>query len=388
MHKLIIGGTILTPAHSTTDSAILIENERIVSIEPMTNRSMGEWKNADIIDASGFYVIPGLIDIHVHGGYGSDTMDATPAALNKMSKGFLKNGVTSFLGTTASQSEEAILHAIKVAAENQVNLDGANLLGLHIEGPYLDSCFRGAHHSKWLRDPNPEEYHKWFESGVVRLITIAPELNGAQQLIRQGCQHNIRFAAGHTQASPLQIQEAVDLGLTSSTHTFNGMAGLHHRDLGTVGALLADNRVYCEVIADGVHVHPDIVKMIVRIKGIERTILVTDAIRASGQPDGLYDLAGQIIHVKDGIARTETGGLAGSTLKLNKAVTNIIKFAGLSFNDALSMATKTPADFLGLSGKKGEIIPGADADIVLVDREMQVRLVMIGGQVKYDLHLM
>lgn len=382
MRTWIQGGSIITPDLTITDSVVLIEDSRISTIAPRNQLTIAPTET-EIIDADGLLVMPGLIDIHVHGGGGSDTMDATSHALEKMSNIFLQHGVTAYLATTASQSFSAITEAVDNVAQYITDNPGARPIGMHLEGPYLCNPYRGAHIPEWLRNPDPAEYRRWLQTGVIRLMTVAPELPGVLELIREGAGMGVRFSAGHTQANPHQIRAAVDAGLSLSTHTFNGMAGLHHRDLGTVGALLADDRVYCEIIADGTHVHPDILKLLLRIKSVEHTILITDAIRATGQPDGEYDLAGQFITVNMGMARTIAGGLAGSTLTLDRAVHNIQQFSGISINQAIHMATVSPAAVLGLLGSKGEIRPGADADILIADTEMNVKAVMVSGKVLY-----
>lgn len=382
MHTWIQGGTIITPEKILSDEVIIIENGKISAIEPAASLVQTP-ADARIIPAEGFFVMPGLIDIHVHGSFGSDTMDATPESLAEMSTFFSRHGVTSYLPTTISQSNTNINLAVANIAENMFRRDCAVPLGVHLEGPYLSQTFRGAQPSRLLRNPDPAEYRPWFKSGVVRTMTLAPELPGAMQLIREGAAQGVRFSAGHTQASPEVISEAGDAGLVLATHTFNGMAGLHHRDLGTVGALLADDRIFCEIISDGIHLHADILKLIIRMKGLDRTILVTDAMRAAGLPDGEYDLGGQSISVKDGIARTDTGSLAGSTLTLDQAVRNIQKFSGIPLQDAIRLATLTPASVLGLNGIKGELRPGADADILIADADMNIRIVIINGSIVY-----
>jgi N-acetylglucosamine-6-phosphate deacetylase len=382
MRTWIQGGTIITPEKTLSDEVIIFENGKISAIEPAVNLVKNP-ADTRIIPAAGFFVMPGLIDIHVHGSFGSDTMDATPESLADMSAFFARHGITSFLPTTISQTNKNINLAIENITENMVRSDSAVPLGVHLEGPYLSQTFKGAQPSSLLRNPDPEEYRPWFESGVVRTMTLAPELPGAMQLIREGAAQGVRFSAGHTQASPEEISKAGDAGLVLATHTFNGMAGLHHRDLGTVGALLADDRIFCEIISDGIHLHADIVKLIIRIKGLDRAILVTDAMRAAGLPDGMYDLGGQSISVRDGIARIDTGSLAGSTLTLDQAVRNVQKFAGISLQDAIRLATLTPASVLGLNGIKGELRPGADADILIADAEMNIRIVIINGRIVY-----
>jgi N-acetylglucosamine-6-phosphate deacetylase len=262
---------------------------------------------------------------------------------------------------------------------------GAQHLGIHLEGPYIGSQFRGAQPQEWLRSPDPKEYEQWFEMGSIRLIALAPELPGTIDLIERGTHQGIRFSVGHSSASYEQVIQAADHGLSQATHTFNGMTGLHHREPGAAGAVLTDERIYAEIIVDGIHLHPAVVKLVVRAKGIDRTILVTDAIRATGLVDGDYDLGGhQKVQVRDGIARTSRGSLAGSTLAMDAALRNVMRFAGLSINDALRMATTTPAEALGLSSRKGIIQPGADADLALVDPDLNVHATIINGALVYD----
>lgn len=382
MNTWIRGGTVLTPDHTIENCAILLEDGRITAVEAQ-NQNAGNPEGVKVIDAHDLFVLPGLIDVHVHGGAGSDAMDATPQALDDMSAFFLAHGVTSYLPTTITNSPEAIRQTVDNVVHYRASRPGAQVLGVHLEGPYLCQAMRGAQPAGWLRDPDPAEYRAWFESGVVRLITVAPELPGALELIRQGTQKGISFSAGHTQASYLQVQQAADAGLNHSTHTFNGMTGLHHREPGTAGAALTDDRIYCEVIADGIHLHPAILRLVARVKGVEGTLLVTDAMRAAGLEDGQYNLGGQDITVAGGVARTSSGSLAGSTLTLNRAVKNMEDLAGLSLNQAVAMATSTPAASLGLSGQKGKIIPGADADLILVDGDLNVQMALVGGKVVY-----
>ena len=233
---------------------------------------------------------------------------------------------------------------------------------------------------EWLRNPDPVEYRRWLKTGVVRSVTLAPELPGALQFIREGAGQGVLFSAGHTAATYEQMQAAVEAGLRLVTHTFNGMPGLHHRSPGVLGAALSDERIYCEIIADGIHVHPAVIRLLVAAKGVERVILVTDAMRAAGLPNGKYDLGGQMIDVHSGVARTPAGGLAGSTLTLNRAVTNMMELVGLTLNQAVAMATATPAAALGLTGRKGSISPGADADLILIDEQFNLKTVLVAGK--------
>jgi N-acetylglucosamine-6-phosphate deacetylase len=383
VRTILHGGTLITPHETLPNHDLVIEDGIIASVHPV-GQSQAVSGEVQHIDATGLWVIPGLIDVHVHGSVGSDTMDATPAAIRTMAEFFARHGVTSYLPTTITapaMAIEAAIHNIISMAQPQA---GAQHLGVHLEGPYIGSKFRGAQPEAWLRSPNPQEYEKWFEMGGIRLVALAPELPGAIEMIERGARQGIRFSVGHSSASYEQVELAADHGLSQATHTFNGMTGLHHREPGAAGAVLTDERIYAEIIADGIHLHPAIVKLVVRVKGTRRTIIVTDAIRASGLQDGEYELGGQIVQVRDGIARTSRGSLAGSTLAMDAALRNVMRFAGLSIHDALKMATTTPAEALGLSSRKGVIQPGADADLVLVDPGLNVQATIVNGALVYD----
>lgn len=378
MATRIRNGTLVTPRETLVGQTLVVESGKIVALAAAGREP--ERPGDEIVDAQGLWVAPGLIDVHVHGAVGHDTMDATPEAIWGMARFFAQHGVTSYLATTAAAPPEVLQASIDNLTACRLPDDGAQHLGLHIEGPYLNPNYRGAQPAQYLRDADPGEYEPWLASGQVRLITVAPECPGSLALIRHGVEAGVEFAVGHSQASYEQVSEAADLGLRQATHTFNGMLGLHHRSPGTVGAVLADDRIYAQIIADGVHLHPAVVKIVVRAKGLERTILITDAVRAAGLEDGDYTLAGEPITVRDGICRTADGGLAGSTLTLDAAVGNTMRFAGLTLGQALTMATATPAEAMGWSGRKGVLAPGADADVILLDADLNVRLTMVAGR--------
>ena len=380
MRTLISGGTLLTPHTTLTDHTLIIEQNKIAAL---ITGHIAPQAGDQVIDASGYWVVPGFIDVHVHGGVGQDTMDATPDAICAMGHFFAQHGVTSYLPTTMTASEEAIQAAIDNVVSCSQPADGAQPLGLHLEGPYLNPAHRGAQHPDYLRSPNPAEYKRWFESGHIRLITVAPELNGAQRFIAAGVEKGIEFAIGHSGASYEQVVEAANWGARQATHTFNGMLGLHHRAPGTLGGTLTDERIYCQIIVDGIHVHPAMVKLLIRAKRIGRTILITDAIRAAGWPDGTCDLDERPVTVENGVVRIASGNLAGSTLTLDMALRNTMHYAGLSLREALPMATAVPAQALRLEGRKGVLAPGADADVVLLDSEFSVTMTLVGGRVAY-----
>ncbi len=380
MQTLLTGGTIVTPDQVLTDQDLIIEGEKILSIVPNTSAPQIGNEN---IDVKGFFIVPGFIDIHVHGAVGSDTMDATSEAILGMGDYFARHGVTSFLPTTVAASAKDIQAAINNVSNTPRSSTGARHMGIHLEGPYLNHEFRGAQPPQHIRPADPNEYKVWFESKEVRLITVAPEVEGVTNLISAGKKAGIEFALGHTSATYEQVLAAVELGLHQATHTFNGMPGLNHRFPSALGAVLSDDRIWAQIIVDGVHVHPAVVNLLINAKGINRTIIITDAIRASGMPDGDYALGDQMVHVKDGVARTDAGGLAGSTLTMDQALRNTMEFANISLPEALPMATRVPAASIGLENHKGSIAPGFDADIVVLDQSYSVRMTIIGGNVMY-----
>jgi N-acetylglucosamine-6-phosphate deacetylase len=380
MRTIISGGTLLTPHKTLTDHTLIIEQGKIAELaEGRVTPLPGD----QMIDASGHWVAPGFIDVHVHGSIGHDAMDATPDAIGDMGRFFAQHGVTSYLPTTTSASEDAIQAAIDNVVGCPQPADGAQHLGLHLEGPYLNLDHRGAQHPHYIRSPQPAEYERWFQSGHIRLITVAPELDGAQPFIAAGVEQGIEFAIGHRGASYEQVVEAADWGVRQATHTFNGMLGVHHRTPGTLGGVLTDERIYCQVIVDGIHVHPAMVKLLIRAKGVRRTILITDAIRAAGLHDGTYDLGGQPVTVQNGVARIDNGSLAGSTLTLDTALRNAMQYAGLSLQEALLMVTTVPAQALHLGWQKGVLAPDADADVVLLDFDLNVVMTLVGGRAVY-----
>lgn len=380
MKTVIVNGVILTPDEQISGHQLVIQGEKILGIHPA-----GPVGTEDIsIDARGKTIIPGLIDIHMHGANGFDCMDATSEAILGMGRFIARHGVTAYLPTTVTASLESTLGAIRNTVRTPPPRDGARHLGIHLEGPYLDHDHRGAQPAEHLRPADPNEYRAWLEIKDIRLITVAPEVMGVPDLIRAGRQAGIEFALGHTGATYEQALAAVEAGVSQATHTFNGMAPLQHRAPGALGVVLSDERIKAQVIVDGIHVHPAIVKLLIKAKGVDHTILITDAMRATGLPDGDYALGDQMVHVQAGIAQTQAGGLAGSTLTMDQALRNTMGFANLSLQEALPMATSVPATAIGLKRQKGRIAPDFDADIVILDDTYQVCMTMVGGQVVYS----
>jgi len=371
------GAKLLTPHQILVDSTLIIEDEKIIGI---TREPIKPDADAKVVDVSGKYVAPGFVDIHFHGAMGFSTMDATQEAIHTISKFVVKYGVTSFLPTTWSATPELTFSCIENVANTPQTEDGARHLGVHVEGPYLSLEHRGAQLPQLIRKPDVDEYRKWFETGVIKLVTFAPENQGAKQLVKEGLENGVEFSIGHSGATYEQVVEAANMGVRQATHIFNGMMGLHHRRPGTVGGVLVEDRIYAQLICDGIHIHPVVVKMLIRAKGTSRVILITDAIRGAGLDDGDYDFAGQKIIVRDGIARTPEGGLSGSTLTMDRAVRNVMAFTSLPIQEVLPMATSVPAEAMGWQDKKGSLKPGADADLIIMDKDFNVLRTMVAGR--------
>lgn len=375
----ILGGTLVTPYETIPDGNLVIRKGKIVAFGVT---AMGA-ENVPQLDAQGLWVIPGLIDIHVHGALGRETIDGTAESLWTIGRFLATHGVTSYLPTTTSAPAGEILRAVRCVADTPQPPDGAQHLGVHLEGPYLNPKFAGAQRVNYIRKADASEFKQWLESGVVRLMTIAPEMPGALSVIENGVQAGVEFAAGHSGATYEEFRKAVDLGLRQGSHSFNGMAPLHHRNPGLLGGILTDSRVWAQIICDGVHVHPVVVSLLYRLKGPERTIVVSDSIAATGLQSTCYERLGRVTEVRDGVARTPEGRLAGSTHALDTALRNLMSFCDIPIEKALIPLTASPAEALGLKGCKGVLATGADADIVLLDEVLTVRTTIIGGRVVY-----
>lgn len=377
----IINGIVLNENGLFDKADIEIEKGTITSIvEDARTQKPGK----DVIDARGCYVVPGFIDIHFHGAMGMDAMDARPESIHIMSEFCAKQGVTSFYPTTWSASPEDILEAIDCVKSCKDSVKGAQILGVHIEGPYLDKKFRGAQLPEMVRLPDPTEYHAWFDTGIVKIITCAPELEGCSDFINESVKHGVRISIGHSNATYEQVISAAGIGASQATHIFNGMVGLHHREPGTVGGILDDDRLLAQVICDGVHLHPAVIRLILAVKTTNRIVLITDSVRGTGLADGDYEHKGQRFSVRDGVARTPEGGLSGSTLTLDQALRNFIAFTGVSVEEALKTVTLVPALEMGIADRKGIIKAGYDADLVFLDQNLQVQKTIINGKIVYS----
>ena len=379
MPILFYGGAICAREALYARGWLLVEGRRIAALGDGEAPSSVA---ALTVDLGGRTLAPGLIDLHTHGAVGCDTMDATPDALRGMAGFFARHGVTGFLATTVTAPPDEILSALRNIAQVMTEgTGGANLLGAHVEGPFLDPGRLGAQDGRHVRAPAPDELRQMLDTGVVRVLTLAPEVPGAAALMDCAREAGAVLSAGHTRATCEEMIAATRRGLRHVTHLFNGMEPLHHRQPGVVGAALTLPELTCELIADNVHVHPAVLLLAWRAKGTERIVLVTDAMRGAGMPDGRYLLGGLEVILQGGEARLPSGNLASSTLTLERAVANMMAATGLTLAEALPMATAVPAQTLGLADRKGSLAPGLDADLVVLDAELHVDLTVVGGEV-------
>lgn len=336
---------------------------------------------AQRIDGKGGYLLPAFIDMHVHGSDGADTMDATPEALRRMARFFAAHGVAHFLATTITASREALSRALRNAAECLgAQPEGATLLGVHLEGPYINVKARGAQPADHVRYADPAEYNDWLALNVIRQVTVAPEFAQNHAFMRACAERGILISIGHTQATYEQALEAVQIGARQVTHTYNAMTGLHHRAPGVVGAALTCDQLTCELIADNLHVHPAAIALLIRVKGTSGVIAITDAIRATGMREGESELGGQTVYVRDGKATLADGTLAGSILTMDAALRNLQAATGLPIEALAPIFSMNAARQLGLAHRKGILQAGYDADLVLLDSTLHVQMTFAEGR--------
>ncbi len=378
---IVIKGNVLTPREQIGGGSVVVEDGRIAEV------SEGKAPQGRVLDFEGCYVVPGFVDIHVHGGAGEDVMDASDGGLDRLSLFLAAGGVTSFLATTNTDSQERTLKAVREIGEAaKRGTRGARLLGLHMEGPYISMERSGAQNRAHIRLPALDELGQASleAGGSLRMVTLAPEVDGALEAVRWLASRGIVPAAGHTDATYDEARAGIEAGIRHASHLFNGMRSLHHREPGLVGAALDDERVTVELIADCYHIHPAVLRIVARLKGAGRTALVSDSIAAAGLPDGDYSLGGMKVAVRHGKSLLESGTLAGSTIRLCDAVRNMVEKADVPLREAVEMASTTPARVAGAADRKGSIAPGMDADITVLDRGLSVMLTMVEGRVVYE----
>ncbi|MCA0755320.1 N-acetylglucosamine-6-phosphate deacetylase [Paenibacillus sp. N4] len=332
--------------------------------------------STEVVDGDGGWLLPGFIDMHVHGGFGADFMDAGRESFDAITKFHAAHGTTGMLATTMTASKEAIEAVLHAVAEYRAGeMPYADLYGVHLEGPFISEKWIGAQNPAYIMDPQLEWMKQWTERypGLIRQLTLAPEKDGALETILWLKEREIVTACGHTDALYEEITAAADAGLSQAVHTYNAMRGLHHREPGTLGAVLTDGRISAELIADGLHVHPAAIRLLLAAKSRDKVILITDAMAAAGMPDGDYSLGGLAVVVRNGEARLKDGGaLAGSCLTMIAAVRYLLKHTELSLTDISRLASGNAARQLGIGDRTGSIARGKYADLVLLDKDHAV----------------
>ena len=373
--KAIINGKIIINDSIMEQKIILFEDKILDITDDLPDQ-------VDIIDAKGAYVGAGLIDIHIHGAGGADVMDANDDTIETISQLLVKFGVTSFLPTTMTMSQEKIecaLNQIRIGMNGHYK--GAKVLGCHLEGPFISETYKGAQNKAFIQKPNMT----WIEpfQDVIKLITLAPEVDEGYEFIKaMKLKTDIKLSMGHTSTTFAKAKEAIQLGISHATHTFNGMSGFNHREPGAVGAILMSD-VSAELIADKIHVNPEIFEWFYRVKS-GNIVLITDSMRAGCMPDGVYDLGGQEVIVENGSARLRTGSLAGSVLTLNKAVRNFYEETTLSLPAVYQLASLNAARSIGVEDCKGSIEIGKDADLVIWDEALEALVTIVEGKIVYE----
>lgn len=360
--------------------SLLIENGIIKEINP------SETNDSNSIDCNGLYVSPGFVDVHIHGAGGHDTMDGTFEAINEISKTICKYGTTSFTPTTMTMSANDILKSMTSIKKAKLEgTDGAIVLGAHLEGPFISPSAIGAQNPNFLIAPSFENFKSMTGDAIdsVVSITMAPEVSGAKELASQLTDMGIRCSIGHTKATYEEAIEGIKCGFCHSTHLFNAMTGFTHREPGVVGATF-ESDITTETISDGIHISYPSLRIAYKQKGTDKTLLVTDAMCACGMPDGTYALGGQPVIVKNGAARLENGALAGSVLTLNKAVKNILDNSEYKLYEIIKMASYNGAKFCKVDDKKGQIKENFDADLVIFDENIDVKMTIVGGKIVYN----
>ncbi len=387
---VLCANRLYTPQEEILNPLVFIEDGLISAVSSRAQREVPG--NATVVDLAhdspDAILAPGFVDIHMHGGAGLDVMRASAAELPHLNAFLTTHGVTGYFPTTVAapldqtcRALERLADSIEAAQVSSGNGDAgqARPLGIHLEGPFLSHKRRGVHPPEYLVEPTLQVFELLWQAarGHVRMMTIAPELPGALEVIAEAARRNVCVSIGHSDASMETARSAVQAGARHATHTFNAMRPLDHREPGIVGEVLTSKHLSADIIADGIHVDPEVVQIFLRMKGLERAVLITDATAAAGMPDGTYQLGPIQVEVKDGRC-TMDGKLAGSVLTMDRAVRNVIRFAGWSLQDAVRAATLNPTLAAGLA-HHGHLAPGAEANLVVLSPSGEVQKTMVRG---------
>ena len=377
MSQLVLSGRALLPDGTLQEATIVVERGAITRVTPSLD------SKADLV-VSGT-IAPGFIELQINGAYGADFSNDGRTVAGVAAR-LPETGVTAFLATIITSPWDAYAQRLSQVREAMRaahhGASGSRPLGVHLEGPYLHPAKRGAHNPAFLRVPNVDEILRWADASLARIVTLAPELPGALDAIRALSGKGIVVSAGHSNATYAKAIAGFKAGITWGTHLYNAMSGLGHREPGLAGALMSSS-VPCGLIADGIHVHPAMVKLAFKAKSAQGITLVTDAMAAMGMAPGRYKLSDREVSVNETSARLADGTLAGSILKMDQAVRNMIAFADCTLAEALAMASTTPARVLSLD-RQGRIAPGCDADLVILDESLQVERTLVAGKTVYE----
>lgn len=383
---LLVNGRIYTRDRVIGNGFMLVGNDgRIEAVGAKEEISVSILEAVQVLDLQGKTVLPGFVDIHVHGGNGYQAMDGNYEGLEGMSRFHAAHGTTSFLATTDTASEQEILKALRCVDEAaSKGLGGAELLGAHLEGPFLHPGRGGAQDKRHIRSATMEELQRYIvaSGNRIRLVTLAPEIQGGYEAVDLLAGLGVTVSIGHSDATYAQVEEAVRRGAAHTTHHFNGMSPFHHRDPGVAGSGLIFRELTTELIPDGIHVHPAVVKLLFDIKGAHNVCMITDAVQQAGLPDGVYGnttLKDRQIWLQDG------SSLAGSSLTMIQGLKNVLAYTGYALEDVLPSFTEVPARQCGAADRKGKLEAGKDADFLIVDDELAIRSTYVKGKEVYAL---
>ena len=386
MRTVLTAARLLNGTTLIEDPVLTIEDGRIASIHSRVSAESPAAHGDRLLDFPDATLAPSFFDVHIHGGAGHDVMEATPQALETMGRFLATRGTGSYLATTVTAPMDATLRSLSGLAKLLAQPPAPDQpiswpIGIHLEGPFLSHAKRGVHSPELLLAPDIATFDRLYEAaeGHVRLMTLAPELSGAVELAAHATAKGVRVSIGHSNATAAESRAVIAAGAVSATHTFNAMRPLDHREPGILGVALTDDNLFAELICDGVHNTSEMVKIWWRCKGPERAILITDAMSATGMPDGEYSLAGRPVHVANGKASFGSV-LAGSVLTLDRALTNFLAFTGATLDQALRLLTANPATMTGLSHQAGSLMPGQPANLVAVDHSGKLAASFVNGK--------
>ncbi|MGE5431400.1 MAG: N-acetylglucosamine-6-phosphate deacetylase [Syntrophomonadaceae bacterium] len=385
MSLVLVGGKVITPFRIIENGAVVIDGSKIYELGKMNDVHIPD--DSEVIDISGKIVCPGFVDLLVHGGQGHGFTDGSFEDFSAISEYFLRNGSTTMLASLYAKPEKELLDNIRNLADYIFSHPESNIKGLHMEGPYLNKEFKGAMNETYLWTPTVESWKKmWGASrGLIKLMTIAPELPGAIDVMRAAANDGVVLSIGHSMSNYGEIELAIDNGAAHVTHMFNAMKPIHHRQPGVALAALLRDELKIELIADTYHVHPAVMEFLLKVKKPTGIILITDSIKPGGMHEGEeFEFADQKVRIRGGKAMLDNGTIAGSSLTLNKAVKNMIQYAGAKITEALRMASLNGAKVLNIENQKGILAAGKDADLVVLDEDFEVEMTILQGKISYQ----